>query len=128
VQWSIQEGLALLWAAFAAQAQQEDAEGYRLARLCPEATAYELQRLMHAGRAWYAAEGGLALVQRLIENHMPHWPRTYRRRTLQVLTDWAIACGAPRNQVQLLLKLEQLQAGKPTQRACSARKGDRPPR
>ncbi|GBD00809.1 hypothetical protein HRbin18_00525 [bacterium HR18] len=127
-QWSPQEGLALLWAAFAAQARQEDPEGYWLARLCPEATAYELQRLMQTGRTEYATDNGPALVRWVVESHMPHWPRKYRRRALRVLTDWAVACGAPRSQVQLLLKLEQLQRSKATQRVRSVRRGDRPPR
>lgn len=67
----------------------------------------------------------MALVTWVLEDRAPRWSRQQRRHVLQVLTEWAVACGAPPLQLRVLVQLEQVEQRR---RRRAGRYGDRPPR
>ncbi len=93
--------------------------------LAPEVASSRRRAALEAVGTLFEAGLGMALVAWVLEVRALRWSRRQRRHVLQVLTDWAVACGAPREQLQLLFKLEQLDSWRARE---VGRYGDRPPR
>ncbi|MDQ7039833.1 MAG: hypothetical protein Q9M35_02740 [Rhodothermus sp.] len=125
VDWRFPEEMAALCLAFAIQADQADNLERWMQALTPEVASSRRRAALEAVRMFFEAGLGMALVAWVLEVRAPRWSRRRRRHVLQVLTDWAVACGAPREQLQILFKLEQLDSLRGRE---IGRYGDRPPR
>lgn len=117
--------MAVLCLAFASQADQVDNLERWMQALTPEVASSRRRAAFEAVRTLFEAGLGMALVAWVLEVRAPRWSRRQRRHVLQVLTDWAVACGAPWEQLQILFRLEQLDGLRARE---VGRYGDRPPR
>ncbi|SHK06028.1 hypothetical protein [Rhodothermus profundi] len=125
VAWGFLEEVSVLCLLFAAQSERRTDPEVWLKRLAPEASASHRKAALEAAQTLFRAGCGMALVTWVLEDRAPRWSRQQRRHVLQVLTEWAVACGAPPLQLRVLVQLEQVEQRR---RRRAGRYGDRPPR
>ena len=125
VDWEFPEEVAVLCLSFAVQSGQAKECLSWMEKLVPEVPGYRRKVALAAAQRLFAKGYGAALTAWVLEDRVPRWPRRRRQHVLQVLTDWAVACGAPPEQLRVLLQLEQVAQRR---RREAGRYGDRPPR
>ena len=125
VDWEFPEEAAVLCLSFAAPTGQVSEHASWMAKLAPEASASRRRAALEAAQRLFEKGYGAALTTWVLEDRAPRWSWRRRQHVLQVLTDWAVACGAPPEQLRVLFHLEQLGQRR---RREAGRYGDRPPR
>ncbi len=125
VDWEFPEEAAVLCLSFTASAGQSANPVGWLERLVPDVSPRRRRMALEAVQRLFEQGYGATLTTWVLEDRAPRWSRRRHRHVLQVLTDWAVACGALPQQLRMLLRLEQL--GQCRRREAD-RYGDRPPR
>ncbi|ACY48765.1 hypothetical protein [Rhodothermus marinus] len=125
VDWEFPEEAAVLCLSFAGPSGQgADHTGW-LEQLTPDVSPPRRRMALEAVQRFFKKGYGAALTRWVLEDRAPRWSWRRRQHVLQVLTDWAVACGAPPEQLRVLFHLEQLGQRR---RREAGRYGDRPPR